>query len=88
MPPAALIGILTVSDRASRGDYADLGGPAIRDYLGAVLSSEWEPRERIVPDDLDAITAAIGELAASGCCLVVTTGGTVGDGEDANQGGG
>ena len=41
MPPAALIGILTVSDRASRGDYADLGGPAIRDYLGAVLSSEW-----------------------------------------------
>jgi molybdopterin adenylyltransferase len=71
-----LIGILTVSDRASRGEYADEGGPAIRDYLAEVLSSPWEARERIVPDDLDTITAAIRELAAAGCCLVVTTGGT------------
>ena len=72
----ALIGILTVSDRASRGEYADEGGPAICDYLAEVLSSPWEARERIVPDDLDTITAAIRELAAAGCCLVVTTGGT------------
>jgi molybdopterin adenylyltransferase len=75
MPPA-LIGILTVSDRASRGDYADEGGPAIRGYLAEVLTSPWESRERIVADDLDAITAAIRDLAAAGCCLVVTTGGT------------
>jgi molybdopterin adenylyltransferase len=74
--PAALIGILTVSDRASRGDYADEGGPAIRGYLAEVLTSPWESRERIVADDLDAITAAIRDLAAAGCCLVVTTGGT------------
>jgi molybdopterin adenylyltransferase len=74
--PVALIGILTVSDRASRGEYADEGGPAIRDYLAEVLSSPWEARERIVPDDLDTITAAIRELAAARCCLVVTTGGT------------
>ena len=72
----ALIGILTVSDRASRGEYADEGGPAIRAYLAEVLVNPWEPRERIVPDDLDAIVAAIRELAAAGCCLVVTTGGT------------
>ena len=72
----ALIGILTVSDRASRGEYADEGGPAIRDYLGAVLASPWEPRERIVPDDLDTIAAAIRDLADLGCCLIVTTGGT------------
>ena len=72
----ARIGILTVSDRASRGDYADEGGPAIRDYLAEVLASPWEPRERIVPDELDTIAAAIAELAAEGCCLVVTTGGT------------
>ena len=72
----ALIGILTVSDRASRGDYADEGGPAIRAYLAEVLGTPWEPRERIVPDDLDAIVAAIRELADAGCCLVVTTGGT------------
>ena len=75
-PPPALIGILTVSDRASRGAYVDEGGPAIRAYLGDVLVSAWEPRERLVPDDLDAIAAAIRELAAAGCCLVVTTGGT------------
>ncbi len=72
----ALIGILTVSDRASRGEYADEGGPAIRDYLAEVLSSQWEAREKIVPDDLDTIATAIHELAAAGCCLIVTTGGT------------
>ena len=75
-PAAAVIGILTVSDRASRGEYADEGGPAIRDYLREVLASPWEPRERIVPDDLDTIAAALRELADSGCCLIVTTGGT------------
>jgi molybdopterin adenylyltransferase len=77
-PPAspALIGILTVSDRASRGTYADEGGPAIHGYLGEVLASPWEPRSRIVPDDLDTIAAAIRELAEAGCCLIVTTGGT------------
>jgi len=72
----ALIGILTVSDRASRGDYADEGGPAIRGYLAEVLASPWEAREQIVPDDVEAIATAIREMAAGGCCLVVTTGGT------------
>ena len=72
----ALIGILTVSDRASRGEYADEGGPAIRDYLREVLANPWEPREWIVPDDLDTIAAAIRDHATEGCCLIVTTGGT------------
>jgi molybdopterin adenylyltransferase len=72
----ARIGILTVSDRASRGEYADEGGPAIRAYLAEVLASPWEARERIVPDEIEAIAAAIRDLAAEGCCLVVTTGGT------------
>lgn len=72
----ALIGILTVSDRASRGEYEDEGGPAIHGYLAEVLASPWQPRDRIVPDDVDAIAGAIEELAAAGCCLIVTTGGT------------
>ena len=72
----AIVGILTVSDRASRGEYADEGGPAIRAYLAEVLASPWEAREQIVPDELEAIAAAIRDLAAGGCCLVVTTGGT------------
>ena len=74
--PPALIGIVTVSDRASRGEYADEGGPAIRSYLADVLASPWEARERLVPDDVEAIATAIQSLAADGCCLVVTTGGT------------
>jgi len=72
----ALIGILTVSDRASRGEYDDEGGPAIRSYLAEVLASPWEPREQIVPDDRDTIAVAISRLAEEGCCLIVTTGGT------------
>jgi molybdopterin adenylyltransferase len=76
MSRPAVIGILTVSDRASRGEYADEGGPAIRAYLAEVLASPWEASERIVPDDIDAIAAVIRDLAAAGCCLVVTTGGT------------
>ena len=70
------IGILTVSDRASRGEYADEGGPAIRAYLAEVLESAWEAQERIVPDDLATIAGAIQDLADAGCCLIVTTGGT------------
>ena len=76
MAPAK-IGILPVSDRASRGEYEARGGPAIREYLAEVLSSEWEPVERIVADDQPLIEEILVELATTeGCCLVVTTGGT------------
>jgi molybdopterin adenylyltransferase len=75
-PNAALIGIVTVSDRASRGQYEDRGGPAIAAYLSEVLASSWIPVLRVVCDDLDAITAALRELAEEGCSLVITTGGT------------
>ena len=47
----ARIGILTVSDRASRGEYEDRGGPAIRDYLTEVLTSPWDAVSRVVPDE-------------------------------------
>ena len=73
----AKIGILTVSDRAFRGVYEDLGGPAIRAYMSAALTNEWEPAAVVVPDELDAIQAALIELVDErGCSLVVTTGGT------------
>lgn len=77
MTEPARIGILTVSDRASRGEYEDRGGPAIRAYLDEVLSSSWEPVPRVVSDDQSVIEAALADLAdTKGCCLVVTTGGT------------
>lgn len=71
------IGVLTVSDRASRGEYQDLGGPAIVEYLREILNSDWEPVAKIVPDDIPAISAALVDLCdIDHCPLVVTTGGT------------
>ena len=71
------IGILTVSDRASRGEYQDLGGPAINECLAEILSSPWEAVPRVIPDERHLIEATLRELCdKAGCCLVVTTGGT------------
>ena len=70
------IGILTVSDRASRGEYADEGGPAVHDYLREVLSVSWEPEIQIVSDEVDCVAAAIEDMSSHGCCLIITTGGT------------
>lgn len=77
MTATARIGIVTVSDRASAGIYADEGGPAIRDYFTRTLTSPWEAVARIVPDDRKQIAGTLVELAdREGCCLIVTTGGT------------
>jgi len=71
------IGVVTVSDRASRGDYEDLGGPAIVDYLTQHVSGEWQAIRRVIPDELATIAATLRELAdTEQCCLIVTTGGT------------
>ena len=73
----ARIGILTVSDRASRGEYEDLGGPAIHAYLDGIVTSAWEAVARVVPDERPVIEAAlIAMVDVDGCCLVITTGGT------------
>jgi len=73
----ARIGILTISDRASRGEYADESGPAIEQLLREVLTSEWEPVYRVIPDERPEIEAELIRMAdEDGCCLVVTTGGT------------
>ena len=73
----ARIGIVTVSDRASRGEYEDRGGPAIRDYFVDVLTSPFEAVARVIPDEQSLIERTLRELCeVEGCCLVVTTGGT------------
>jgi molybdopterin adenylyltransferase len=73
----AKIGIVTVSDRASRGEYEDLGGPAIASYLNEVLTSPWAAEARVISDDQDLIETTLKDLCDNdGCCLVVTTGGT------------
>lgn len=71
------VGIVTVSDRASRGEYADRGGPAVRAYLFRVLATSWEAVARVVPDEREVIAGALRALCdQEGCALVVTTGGT------------
>ena len=77
MTQATRIGIVTVSDRASRGEYEDRGGPAIAAYLAEVLTSPFETVPRVIPDEQETIESALRELCDDeACCLVVTTGGT------------
>lgn len=73
---SAMVGVVTVSDRASRGDYEDRGGPAIRAYLDRVLASDWRAIGNVVPDEAPEIERTIRSLASQGCCLILTTGGT------------
>lgn len=72
----ARIGLVTVSDRASRGEYEDRGGPAMKACLEEFLASPFEPVARMVPDEQPLIEAVLRELASQGCSLIVTTGGT------------
>ena len=73
----ARIGILTISDRASRGVYEDRGGPALHAWFARVLSSPWDAVARVIPDEQPLIESTLIELCdQEGCCLIVTTGGT------------
>ncbi|MEX1025238.1 MAG: molybdopterin adenylyltransferase [Planctomycetota bacterium] len=70
------IGILTVSDRASRGEYEDLSGPAIETALSDYLATDCRFVRRIVSDERPDIAAELRRLAEEGCALICTTGGT------------
>lgn len=73
---APLLAVLTISDRASAGVYADESGPALAAVLREYVTTPVEIHTRLVPDEQPAIEAALRELAARGACLVCTTGGT------------
>lgn len=72
------IGIVTVSDRASRGEYEDRAGPAIRAFLErALVDGKWEAVERLVPDETVDIVRTLVDLSdREGCGLIWTSGGT------------
>lgn len=77
MAQAIRIGVVTVSDRASRGVYEDRGGPAVVACLKEMLAGEWEVVSRLIPDEQEHIESTLAALCDDeGCCLVVTTGGT------------
>ncbi len=68
------VGIITISDRASAGDYKDLGGPALKDVA---QTEGWQILgEAIVPDDATRIQETIRSFSKQGCGLILTTGGT------------
>jgi molybdopterin adenylyltransferase len=68
------VGIITVSDRASRGEYDDLGGPALKE---ATLKNNWSVLcEAVVPDEIAQLQETIRSFGAQGCGLILTTGGT------------
>ncbi len=71
------IGLVSISDRASRGVYEDAGLPALEAWFSRALSSPWQSVKRLIPDERTLIEAALIELAdVEGCHLILTTGGT------------
>lgn len=76
-PDELIIGLVSISDRASTGVYEDQGVPALRDWFGQALASPWQMETRLIPDERPLIEKTLIELVdAVGCDLVLTTGGT------------
>ena len=74
---AVKIGIITVSDRASKGIYEDISGHAIMDALNDYLTTEWEPVYQVIPDEQYLVESTMKQMAdKEKCSLIVTTGGT------------
>ncbi|MEZ4944291.1 MAG: molybdopterin adenylyltransferase [Cyclobacteriaceae bacterium] len=73
----ARIGIINVSDRASKGIYEDIPGKAIVETLNEYLVSEWEKEYAVIPDEQDLIEQTLIDMADNKeCCLIITCGGT------------
>jgi len=76
-PDELIIGLVSISDRASAGVYEDQGVPALRDWFGQALTSPWQMETRLIPDDQATIEKTLIALVDElGCNLVLTTGGT------------
>ncbi len=75
--PALLIGLVSISDRASAGVYEDRGLPGLIEWFGAALRTPWSMAQRLIPDEQSVIERTLVELVdVAGCQLVLTTGGT------------
>jgi molybdopterin adenylyltransferase len=72
-----VVGLVSISDRASTGIYEDKGIPALQEWLGSALSTPWRAETRLIADDRESIENTLIELVdRSRCHLVLTTGGT------------
>jgi len=71
------IGVINVSDRASKGIYEDIPGKAIVETLNDYLISPWEPVYKVIPDEQELIADTMKQMAdEEGCCMIITSGGT------------
>ncbi len=70
------LGVITASDRASRGIYEDISGKAIMETLKEYLLNDIEVHYRCIADERELIEVNLIELEELGCDLIVTTGGT------------
>ncbi|KGC03185.1 molybdenum cofactor synthesis domain protein [Burkholderia multivorans] len=76
-PDELVVGLVSISDRASTGVYEDQGIPALQAWLGTALTSSWRAHTRLIQDDAATISATLVELVdVARCDLVLTTGGT------------
>src|SRR5436309_11613182 len=72
-----LIGLVSISDRASAGVYDDKGIPGLNEWFATALKTPWRTEARLIPDDQAVIERTLVELVDTvGCHLVLTTGGT------------
>ncbi len=71
------IGLVSISDRASSGEYEDKGIPSLRTWLAQALTSPFSLEARLIPDEQDEIESTLIDLVDfQGCHLILTTGGT------------
>src|SRR5438067_13839411 len=77
MSESLLIGLVSISDRASAGVYDDKGIPSLNEWFAAALKSPWRMESRLIPDEQIVIDRTLIELIdTTGCHLVLTTGST------------
>src|SRR3954451_17852266 len=78
VPEELIIGLVSVSDRASAGVYKDEGIPSLKEWLTSVIASpSWRDEKRLIADDQPVIEKTLKELADDKHCdLILTTGGT------------
>ena len=77
MSDELIVGLVSISDRASTGVYEDKGIPALQDWLASALTTPWRAETRLIADDQSTIENTLKDLVdRSGCHLVLTTGGT------------
>jgi molybdopterin adenylyltransferase len=75
-PDELIVGLVSISDRASAGVYADAGLPSLKTWLASALKTPLQTVEHLIADEAAHISATLIALCEAGCDLILTTGGT------------